>query len=412
MLFPARVLLLLLSSTMAAFALLPLMLWNYPGSSPLMDEVFLLYGKVAVFAIGLHVRYHGRKPEPKEPHIFVSNHTSVNDYAVASACGRAHAVVAQGHGGFFGVVQRFVLRPLTGSLTFDRNENRDRVSIAHLMRDHVKDPARKPLLIFPEGTCVNNEYTVLFHKGAFELGCLVCPIAIKYSKAYGDPYFNTREQTFTGHLVYLMTRWCMPVDVYWIEPQRIRQDETVVAFADRVKALISDRARLKNLSWDGYLKNYRPTTEKQAKMRAKTRQEYEGELRRKIRMLRTLEKQGSNGMSSSTTPIQAEPAVSDCQLPAWLSDDARTAIQNEIIRNSFQEIDKDGLLAATADEKIVASKASIAEKVDLFQKELSDTWQSVSSLTRRVSSTSSSLLSRSTSSSSLDEKESLLFELN
>jgi len=30
------------------------------------------------------------------------------------------------------------------------------------------------------GTCVNNEYVVQFKKGAFEMGAVVCPIAIKY----------------------------------------------------------------------------------------------------------------------------------------------------------------------------------------------------------------------------------------
>eukprot|EP00967_Tisochrysis_lutea_P140322 scaffold256266_cov24-Tisochrysis_lutea.AAC.1 len=46
------------------------------------------------------------------------------------------------------------------------------------MKQHVSSPDSVPLLIFPEGTCVNNEYTVLFKRGAFELGAAVCPIAI------------------------------------------------------------------------------------------------------------------------------------------------------------------------------------------------------------------------------------------
>ena len=47
------------------------------------------------------------------------------------------------------------------------------------MKKHVHTPGKSPILIFPEGTCVNNEYTVLFHKGAFELDAMVCPVAIK-----------------------------------------------------------------------------------------------------------------------------------------------------------------------------------------------------------------------------------------
>lgn len=38
---------------------------------------------------------------------------------------------------------------------------------------HVNDPDTPPLLIFPEGTCVNNEYCVMFKRGAFDLGATV-----------------------------------------------------------------------------------------------------------------------------------------------------------------------------------------------------------------------------------------------
>jgi len=34
------------------------------------------------------------------------------------------------------------------------------------------------------GTCVNNEYVVQFKKGAFEMGAVVCPIAIKYKYVF------------------------------------------------------------------------------------------------------------------------------------------------------------------------------------------------------------------------------------
>jgi 1-acyl-sn-glycerol-3-phosphate acyltransferase len=38
---------------------------------------------------------------------------------------------------------------------------------------HVQNPNTPPLLIFPEGTCVNNEYCVMFKRGAFDLGATV-----------------------------------------------------------------------------------------------------------------------------------------------------------------------------------------------------------------------------------------------
>lgn len=85
------------------------------------------------------------------------------------------------------------------------------------------------------------------------------------------------------HLMYLMTRWINPVSVHWIKPQRRAPGESSVEFTNRVKALISDTAGLKNLSWDGYMKNYRPSKEKQERMRALTSKEYTGELRKRLR---------------------------------------------------------------------------------------------------------------------------------
>ena len=38
-----------------------------------------------------------------------------------------------------------------------------------------------PLLIFPEGTCVNNEYCVMFKRGAFDLGALPAGLARGFS---------------------------------------------------------------------------------------------------------------------------------------------------------------------------------------------------------------------------------------
>jgi glycerol-3-phosphate O-acyltransferase 3/4 len=175
---PLRLFVFCAASCFALSVLVPLA-WVSPTGSPLIETLIHLYVKAVLLGLGLHVRYHGKKPKMAEAHIFVANHTSVTDYAVASGEGRAHAVVAQAHGGVFGLMSRQVLRPLTASLLFDRNESRDRQIVAKRMKDHVNNTKANSLLIFPEGTCVNNDYTILFHKGAFELDCVVCPIAIK-----------------------------------------------------------------------------------------------------------------------------------------------------------------------------------------------------------------------------------------
>lgn len=78
---------------------------------------------------------------------------------------------------------------------------KDRLIVAERMKAHVQAADTTPLLIFPEGTCVNNEYCVMFKRGAFDLGATVCPIAIKYNKIFVDAFWNSKRQSFTAHLV-------------------------------------------------------------------------------------------------------------------------------------------------------------------------------------------------------------------
>lgn len=84
-----------------------------------------------------------------------------------------------------------------------RMQVKDRVVVAKRMKEHVQAADTTPLLIFPEGTCVNNEYCVMFKRGAFDLGATVCPIAIKYNKVFVDAFWNSKRQSFTAHLVSL-----------------------------------------------------------------------------------------------------------------------------------------------------------------------------------------------------------------
>ena len=37
------------------------------------------------------------------------------------------------------------------------------------LREHVEDPDKLPILIFPEGTCINNTSVMQFKKGSFEV---------------------------------------------------------------------------------------------------------------------------------------------------------------------------------------------------------------------------------------------------
>jgi glycerol-3-phosphate O-acyltransferase 3/4 len=203
------------------------------------------------------VRYHGPRPSRRAKQVFVANHTSMIDFVILEQM-TAFAVIMQKHPGWVGFLQTNVLESL-GCIWFNRTEANDRHAVAKKLRVHIENPDANPLLIFPEGTCVNNEYTVMFKKGAFELNCTVCPIAIKYNKIFVDAFWNSKKQSFTMHLVRLMTSWAVVCEVWYLEPQTLREGETPIEFSERVREMICKRAGIKKVPWDGYLKYHRPS---------------------------------------------------------------------------------------------------------------------------------------------------------
>ena len=168
------------------------------------------------------------------------------------------ATVMQKHSGWLGVVQTYVMDGF-GCIHFNRKESKDRERVAMRIKDYVKNDGAFPLLIFPEGTCVNNHYSTMFKKGAFELDSAVCPIAIKYNKIFVDAFWSSRTQSFTMHLVELMTSWAVVADVYFLEPQEKREGETAIEFASRVQNMIAKKAGLKVVPWNGMLKYFKPS---------------------------------------------------------------------------------------------------------------------------------------------------------
>ena len=63
-------------------------------------------------------------------------------------------------------------------------------------------------------------------------------------------------QSFQGHLATLMCSWAVVCEVYYLDPQRIQPGENGIAFSNRVKRMIADKAGLRNVSYDGYLKHF------------------------------------------------------------------------------------------------------------------------------------------------------------
>ncbi len=88
----------------------------------------------------------------------------------------------------------------------------------------------------------------MFKRGAFEMDATVHPIAIKYNKIFVDAFWNSRRQSFTQHLLKLMTSWAVVCDVYFLEPQRPRPGEATDAFAARVQAMIANQVCCKMTS--------------------------------------------------------------------------------------------------------------------------------------------------------------------
>ncbi|KAI7731127.1 hypothetical protein M8C21_011436 [Ambrosia artemisiifolia] len=203
------------------------------------------------------VKYHGPRPCARPKQVFVANHTSMIDFIILEQT-TAFAVIMQKHPGWVGLLQKTILESV-GCILFNRSEAKDREIVSRKLREHVEGAENNPLLIFPEGTCVNNNYTVMFKKGAFELGSTVCPIAIKYNKIFVDAFWNSKKQSFTTHLLQLMTSWAVVCDVWYLEPQNMKPGETPIEFAERVREIISARAGIKMVPWDGFLKYSRPS---------------------------------------------------------------------------------------------------------------------------------------------------------
>lgn len=300
-LFPLRFMILFLS-TVLFIIMNPLFLFLKLKT----ESLFYFYSKALLLSFGAKIHHHGIKKRLSVPHLYVANHTSFVDYIVLSSYKFSHACIAENHGGLFGFLLNMLKRN-NGSIGFKRSEKRDKEAVLTKMRKHVYNIDSVPMMVFPEGTCVNNKYTVLFQKGAFDLDCAVVPVAIKYRRNLMDPYWNRRKYGFTEQLFYLLTRWRLEADVWWMEERwrgdaylkcmqqicepdgsmheciceqidrnneigiegpyiidddiipefrhKIAAFETPSEFSMRIKEIISEKGGLKSVLWNGYFKS-------------------------------------------------------------------------------------------------------------------------------------------------------------
>ncbi|XP_008295875.1 glycerol-3-phosphate acyltransferase 3 [Stegastes partitus] len=123
-----------------------------------------------------------------------------------------------------------------------------------LLRAHVAAKTKLPILIFPEGTCINNTSVMMFKKGSFEIGGTIYPVAIKYDPRFGDAFWNSSKFNMVSYLLRMMTSWAIVVNVWYLPPMTLQDGEDAAQFANRVKSAIANQGGLLDLAWDGGLK--------------------------------------------------------------------------------------------------------------------------------------------------------------
>lgn len=191
--------------------------------------------------------------------ICVANHTSPIDVLVLM-CDNCYSLIGQRHGGFLGILQRALARA-SPHIWFERSEVKDRESVAKRLKQHVSDPTNPPILIFPEGTCINNTSVMQFKKGSFEVGSIIYPVAIKYDPRFGDAFWNSSRYSMIQYLYMMMSSWAIVCDVWYLPPMQRKEGESAIDFANRVKSVIARQGGLVDLQWDGQLKRIKPKKE-------------------------------------------------------------------------------------------------------------------------------------------------------
>ncbi|XP_035591950.1 glycerol-3-phosphate acyltransferase 4-like isoform X1 [Oncorhynchus keta] len=218
----------------------------------LSEQVHLMCYRICVRALTAIITYHDSENKPKNGGICVANHTSPIDVIILASDG-CYAMVGQIHGGLMGVIQKSMVKACP-HIWFERSEVKDRHLVAKRLSDHVEDTTKLPILIFPEGTCINNTSVMMFKKGSFEIGSTVYPVAIKYDPRFGDAFWNSSQFGMVNHLLRMMSSWAIVCSVWYLPPMTREEGEDAVQFASRVKAAIARQGGLVDLLWDGGLK--------------------------------------------------------------------------------------------------------------------------------------------------------------
>ncbi|XP_057165620.1 glycerol-3-phosphate acyltransferase 3 isoform X1 [Ursus arctos] len=218
----------------------------------LSELVHLTCCRICVRALSGTIHYHNKQYRPQKGGICVANHTSPIDVLILTTDG-CYAMVGQVHGGLMGIIQRAMVKACP-HVWFERSEMKDRHLVTKRLKEHIADKKKLPILIFPEGTCINNTSVMMFKKGSFEIGGTIHPVAIKYNPQFGDAFWNSSKYNMVSYLLRMMTSWAIVCDVWYMPPMTREEGEDAVQFANRVKSAIAVQGGLTELPWDGGLK--------------------------------------------------------------------------------------------------------------------------------------------------------------
>lgn len=237
---------------LAATAILLLLPRQVPWYEKCYEWMICMVFRLITHSFSAVINFHNPENKARNGGICVANHTSPLD-AVILSYDNCYSMIGQRHGGFLGFTQK-VLDLTSEHVWFERGESKDRQRVVDRLTRHCSSGKHHPVLIFPEGTCINNTSVMMFKKGSFEIDTVVYPVAIKYDTLYTEAFWNSSEQSILRYIAMMLTSWALVCDVWYLPPMRRLPNEDAITFANRVKALIAQKGGLVDLQWDGMIK--------------------------------------------------------------------------------------------------------------------------------------------------------------
>lgn len=213
----------------------------------LNHRCYVIAFRILTRTVSASITIHNKQWRPQRGSICVANHTSPIDCIILSN-DNCYSLIGQSHGGVLGIIQR-ALNRASPHVWFERSETKDRGFVLRRLRKHTSDPKNPPMLIFPEGTCINNTSVMQFKKGSFEVGCPIYPVAIKYDPRFGDAFWNSNKYSMLQYLYMMMTSWAIVCEVWYLPPVQQKEGEGSIDYANRVKHLIAEQGGLVDLVW-------------------------------------------------------------------------------------------------------------------------------------------------------------------